>query len=261
LNLAAPGQPFDPLASAYDLEFTDTPIGRFMRRAVWRRMDARFQPGQRVLELNCGTGEDAAHLALNGVRVFATDEAGEMVGLAAAKTARLGLSDLVTVRKLSLEDLSLLEGEMFDGALSNFGGLNCVADLAVVARSLAAVLRPGATAMLCVMGPLTPWEWLWFLSHGQPAKAFRRLNRGGCHWRGMTIRYPSVGELGRAFAPHFTVLETSAIGALIPPPYSRAWAEKHPRMLAALDRWERRWETSPLLYRLADHYLVELRRV
>src|SRR5271165_331684 len=249
------------MASAYDLEFTHTSIGRFMRQAVWRRMDARFQPGQRVLELNCGTGEDAAHMALKGVRVFATDQAGEMTSVAAAKVARLGLSDLVTVKKLSLEDLRRLHGEMFDGALSNFGGLNCVADLAVVARALAALLRPGAIAMLCLMGPLAPWEWLWFLAHGQPAKAFRRLKRGGCQWRGMSVRYPSVGALRRAFAPHFKLLETSAVGALIPPPYSKSWAEKYPRMLAALDRWERQWETNPLLYRLADHYLVELMRL
>jgi SAM-dependent methyltransferase len=259
--LSAPGQPFDRLASAYDREFTETTIGKLMRQAVWRRMDARFQPGQRVLELNCGTGEDAAHLALNGVRVLATDQAGEMISMAAAKAARLGLDDLITVRKLSLDELRLLDGELFDGALSNFGGLNCVADLAGVAAALAARLRPGAIAMLCVMGPVTPWEWLWFLSHGQPAKAFRRLKRGGCQWRGMTIRYPSVGELRKAFAPYFAWVETSAVGALIPPPYSKAWAEKHPRLLATLDRWERQWETQPLLYRLADHYLVELKRL
>ena len=51
----------------------------------------------------------------------------------------------------------------FDGALSNFGGLNCVDDLGVRR------LRPGlggaarGVALLCVMGPVVPWEWGWFL--------------------------------------------------------------------------------------------------
>src|SRR5271157_2351459 len=115
------------MASAYDLEFTHTSIGRFMRQAVWRRMDARFQPGQRVLELNCGTGEDAAHMALRGVRVFATDQSSEMTSVAEAKAARLGLNHLITVKQLSIDELGLLDGEVFDGVLSNVGGLNCVA--------------------------------------------------------------------------------------------------------------------------------------
>ena len=51
--------PFDAMAAAYARSFTESAIGRYMRAAVWRWLDAAFQPGDRVLELNCGTGEDA----------------------------------------------------------------------------------------------------------------------------------------------------------------------------------------------------------
>ena len=65
--------PFDALAADYDRSFTASAIGQRMRAAVWRRLDTAFAPGERVLELNCGTGEDAVHLAERGVRVLATD--------------------------------------------------------------------------------------------------------------------------------------------------------------------------------------------
>src|SRR5438105_630832 len=95
---------------------------------------------------------------------------------------------------------------------------------AAVWRRLDAAFQPGARALLCVMGPLVPWEWGWYLAHGQPRKAFRRLRAGGTPWRGLTIRYPSAGALRRAFAPHFAARRVAAVGALIPPSYAEPWA-------------------------------------
>jgi hypothetical protein len=40
----------------------------------------------------------------------------------------------------------------------------------------------------------------------------------------------------------------------------RDWAEKHPRTLAWLNRWERRLETAPPMPWLADHYVLEMER-
>lgn len=247
---------FDALAADYDLRFTGTPLGALLRQAVQRRLDARFAPGERVLELACGTGEDAVHLGRRGVRVLATDASPAMVERVRAKMAGL---DGVEARQLAIEDLASLSGP-FDGAFSDFGGLNCVADLDAVGRALADLLRPGAAVLLCVMGPLAPWEWAGFLRRGEPAKAFRRLRRGGVEWRGLTVRYPSPAALRRAFGPAFRPLRLSAVGALLPPTEWEAWAARHPRLLATLARWERRLETVPPLPWLADHYLLELAR-
>ena len=48
-----------------------------MRAAVWARCAARFRPGFRILEMNCGTGEDARWLASQGMQVLATDIFGQ----------------------------------------------------------------------------------------------------------------------------------------------------------------------------------------
>jgi len=251
---------FEAAAAGYDRQFTDTVIGTLLRRAVWRRIDAHFAASARVLEMNCGTGEDAVHLARRGVRVLATDAAASMVALTAARAEREGLRERVEVAQLSWEQLDRLEQHGFDGVLSNFGGLNCVADIESIRKPLAQRLRPGAVAVLCLMGPLVPWEWLWFTLRGEPRKAWRRLARGGASWRGLRIRYPSIGRLRRSLAPEFEPLRVAAIGALVPPPYTESWSARHPGLLRLLDRWERRLETLPPLPWLADHYLLELRR-
>ena len=201
--------PFDALAASYDDHFSKSRIGHLMRSRVWRRLDSCFSSGQRVLDLGCGTGEDAVHLGRRDIEVLATDRSAEMVGLTREKVARVGLESHVRVERLALESLHKLATPMFDGALSNFGGLNCVADLPAVSEALAARLHPGATAMLCLMGPVVPWEWVWFLAHGEPGKAFRRLKRGGADWRG-TQDPLSVGR--RCLSGLFTVFRAVSGG-------------------------------------------------
>lgn len=257
--------PFDAMAAGYDAAFTEGLVGRLMRGLVWERLDLAFRPGQRILELGCGTGADAIHLARRGVGVLATDASQGMLDVTREKLAAAGLGDLVEVAQIGIEELPALAAASalrppFDGALSNFGALNCVSDLRGVAAGLAGLLRPGAAAILCVMGPLAPWEWAWYGRRGQWARALRRLRRGGTPWRGLTIRYPRPGALRRAFEPWFALRRLAAVGALLPPSYAEEWARGRPALLWALARLEGRLGAAPPLPQLADHYLIELER-
>jgi SAM-dependent methyltransferase len=249
------------LAADYDRTFTATVLGGRYRAAVWRRLEARWSAGDRVLELNCGTGEDAVHLARRGVAVMATDISSAMVAATRRKADEAGVGPLVETATLAIEDLGREASALgrFDGALSNFGGLNCVPDLAAAGIDLAGVLRPGASAILCVMGPLVPWEWAWFTMRGEPKRALRRLRRQP-EWRGLSLHYPSPGRLRRAFAPAFQPERTAALGVFLPPPYAETLALRHPAAVDRLDRLERRVERLPGLAYLSDHYLVELVR-
>lgn len=252
---------FDTVADSYDGQFTRTTIGSLMREAVWARCAARFSRGSRVLEMNCGTGEDALWLAQYGVEVIATDVSAPMLRVARDKLSASPARAAARFEQLAWEDLDCFSEGEFDGALSNFGGLNCVADLRAAAKALATKLRPGAVAILCIMGPVVPWEWGWFLAHGNPKSAFRRLRRGGTTWSGMTIRYPSIRATRRAFSSDFRVLRVAAIGALMPPPYAGKWIGRYPRALSALNRLERKLDSLWPLPWFADHFLVEFERV
>ena len=58
---------FDAIAEEYDRIFTDSVIGKAQRSLVHAALNDRFYMGQRILELNCGTGEDAILLASQGL--------------------------------------------------------------------------------------------------------------------------------------------------------------------------------------------------
>ena len=79
---SAAGAAFDRIAEDYDQRFTDTLIGRAQRDAVWRVLAQTWKKDDRVLELNCGTGEDAIFLAGNGISVLACDASRQMIAKA-----------------------------------------------------------------------------------------------------------------------------------------------------------------------------------
>ena len=260
LNLDAPA--FDDLAAAYDAVFTGSALGRSLRALTWKRLDAALAGVSRVLEIGCGTGEDAIHLALRGARVLATDPSPSMLRIAAEKAAQAGVTQRIEFRRVPMERLGAeLAGERFDGVWSNFGAVNCVPGLAAAAAELAALLEPGAPLAWVVMGKHVPWEWLWFLSRGDARKAFRRERRGGAVWRGMRIAYPTPAELARALAPRFESTRCRPLGFVLPPSYASAWLERRPRLLAALARVERAAQRCEPLAAFADHYIFEARRL
>src|SRR5437763_7878571 len=175
-SFAMPAAVFDQFAHDYDEHFGGI-LGRLFRRAVWRWLDAAFQPGEQVLELSCGTGADALHLAEQGVRILATDPSAGMLEVARKKILAEGGSERIQLRQLAIEQMGSLQADFpggFSGAFSNFGGINFVPDLDETARALASLIKPGGRVVLCIVGPNVPGEWAWFLGHGPPLEAFRR---------------------------------------------------------------------------------------
>jgi 2-polyprenyl-3-methyl-5-hydroxy-6-metoxy-1,4-benzoquinol methylase len=223
---------FERLAERYDELWTDTAIGRAQRNAVWRVVDGLFRAGDCVLDIGCGTGEDAAHLAARGVRVHAVDASRAMVARASARG--------VEAQVMRAEDLGGLGGG-FDGAISNFGALNCVGDLAPVARALGSLVRPGGYLAICTMGRFCAWEMLYY------KKAFRRLpGRSG------EVYYPTVRKLRADFAADFELRYWTGIGMLVPPSYVKL-PGRVVTLLAKIDR-------LPFLRASADHRLLVFER-
>ncbi len=248
--------PFDDLAADYDRSFTRSACGMTLRAMVWERLPRVFGTRHRILEIGCGTGEDAVHLARAGHRVVATDASEEMIRIARLKAISAGCADRIDFHAMPIEALHTLPREQrFDGVFSNFGAINCVADVRRLAHSLATRLERGAPLMFVVMGRHVPWEWAWYLAHGDRQRAFRRLDRAGTRWRGLTIHYPTPPELAGALAPEFVTRRRSALGFALPPSYAARWLDSRPRVLSALAGIERLMQR--VTAGLADHYVLE----
>jgi ubiquinone/menaquinone biosynthesis C-methylase UbiE len=252
---------FDEAAAVYDQAFTRTAIGGAERDAVWGELKRVFHRGQRILELNCGTGVDAAYLAERGVKVLACDIAPRMIEVARQRLSRTSVQDLVHFRVLATEEIGSLMGEdPFDGAFSNFGGLNCVEDLSAVARRLAEILKPGGQALLCIAGRFVPAEIVWHLAHGSARNAMRRLRPGrGNHQ--IRVYYPSARAVSRLFAPQFALRSWRGIGVTLPPAYLEPWARRYPKLLHRLARVDRLLGRVPLLRGMAGHVLLQFERL
>src|SRR5215469_16530057 len=154
---------FDAAASTFDARFGEWRSVAVQRAAVRDSLVAVFPRGGTILEIGGGTGEDAVWLAQRGFKVFSTDAAPMMVEAARPKLAAFGLN-AETVAAEDLEHFAeqYLDGtgsrSRFDGAFSNFAGLNCVDELDSFARGLARLLRPGSAAVLVLFGKCAPGE-------------------------------------------------------------------------------------------------------
>jgi demethylmenaquinone methyltransferase/2-methoxy-6-polyprenyl-1,4-benzoquinol methylase len=114
---------------------------------VWRKKAARaldLPAGSAVVDLCCGTGEQAVELARRGYRVAASDFCVPMLALAEPKYRRQQRPP----RGFAADALSTPFGDSrFDGATVSFG-LRNVSDLDLAMRELHRVLRPGGRLAL-----------------------------------------------------------------------------------------------------------------
>jgi SAM-dependent methyltransferase len=257
---------FTALAAGYDADFTYTALGRILRRRVWRRLRQNFEPGQHVLEVACGTGEDAVWLAGQGIQVTATDGSPEMIRVLRKKALRQDRGSCIIAEVLSLQSIAAGETPFdlgsFDGAFSNFGGLNTIDDWPALAGGLAALVRPGGRLVLVPMGPLCPWEIGWHLAHGQPRRAFRRFKgstRARVGERTIPIWYPSAGRLRRDFRPWFKTMTVESLGLWLPPSYLRRLLCRWPEFWVGLSGLEA--ATGRLTAGAGDHYILILERL
>lgn len=238
--LEAGRQYWDLTAETYDQVFPETLIGRAQRGAVWTALEQAFQSGQRVLELNCGTGMDAVHLAKNGIRVLGCDLSPRMIELAAQRSVASEVAERAVFRAIPTEEIAQLIPEgPFDGAFSNFSGLNHVEDLSRVARDLGQLLRPGARVLICMIGRVAPWDVIWQLAHRNLKGAMRRRRPQLANPK-MKAYHPSVRFIARAFHPNFRLRHWQGIGITVPPSFMEPWARRFPTVLKGMvyaDKW------------------------
>jgi ubiquinone/menaquinone biosynthesis C-methylase UbiE len=259
-----PRAAFDRMAESYDAVFTQSAIGRAQRSVVWETLKRVFQPGDKILELNCGTGEDAQFLARRGISVLACDASPRMIEMAKRRSKSDDLAAPPQFRVLPNEHLNQLSHLSFDGALSNFSGLNCVADLRQVATELGRLVKTGGMAVICVSSRLCFWEVVWYSTRANFKKAFRRASGATVAQLDgifVPVWYPTVRTMQQTFAPGFRLRSIRAVGLFVPPSYVEAWASKHGRMLALLDKMDRACANWPVLRILGDHILLEFEKV
>lgn len=246
---------FDAFAESYDDDFSETDLGRILRRRVWEVLERRSRAGEHWLELACGTGVDAAWMAGRGVRMTCGDGSAAMLRQTQTRARRLNLP--IDTVQLDLAQPPAF-ATRFDGVLSNFGGLNTIPDLRPLAARLADCVRVGGSLVLVPMGKHCPWETAWYAAHGDFGRALRRYRQPAIARIGsavIPIWYPSLKEIEAAFGEWFGLKSADSLGLLLPPTY----LEKVTPAILRLDKIERR--ISRWFPAVGDHLILVFERL
>jgi ubiquinone/menaquinone biosynthesis C-methylase UbiE len=261
--MATQPTPFDQIAEAYDACFSDIPTGRFQRDLVWRHLPSPA-PGATALELNCGTGVDAVHLARMGYSVLATDVSSAMVRRTQKKAESMGLEGKISTQVINIQSIASQNNPIsltrFDLIFSDFGGLNCLSpqEVTQLISTLPRLIKPGGCFIAVVMGRFCWWEMLYFMLKGRPKSAFRRLSA-----RPVMASLASDSVIQTWYhAPGLLTKPRPGslypIGFFLPPSYLDPFFRKRPRFLQFLNRLDVHFQPSVLAH-ASDHYLIKIR--
>lgn len=261
--------PFDTAAGTYDDQFTNSRIGRILRKGVWNYME-RVLAGTKkinILELNCGTGEDALFFARKGHRVTATDVSEEMIKRTNEKIKKAGLQNSIETKKMDARELrDNITEKTFDLVFSNFGGLNCIErdQLVELSAAIADCLNHGGRFIGVIMGKVCLWESLYFLARLDLDKVFRRntSDRVAVRVNGRAVDtwYYDPAEFTTFFKQEFRKVNLRPLGFFIPPSYMENAMARHENILSLLDKMETAITSVPVLAYFADHYIIDLEK-
>lgn len=235
-----------------------------MRGLVHKTCLQYFRPGDSILELNAGTGEDAMFLAANGMNIHATDISDEMINIIRSKIKTGNIAGKVSADVLSFDDIDKVSGGPFNGAFSNFGGLNCINDFSKLSEDIHGKLKPGGIFIAVVMNKFCPWEIFYYLLKLDPKNAFRRFKKSGimAELNGEKVKtyYFSPAQFSAAFGRHFEKIKILSLGFKTPPPYLSGIYHKLKPLVHLWMKFDEFTMKLPVFNRFGDHFIVILKR-
>ncbi len=253
---------FSRTAERYDAYAQDHPHLSRLRGKVYTHLERFVPAGARILELNAGTGTDAAELARRGFSVHATDISPGMLARARDKASRTEIAGRMTVQACSFTELDKMVGGPYDAVFSDLGGLNCVPDLSVTIRQLPQLLKPGGIVTWVLMPPICLWE-MAEIFRGHPRLAFRRLAKHGTrsHLEGLFfgVYYFTPRQVIRWFGPGYDLLAVEGLAVLTPTAESKNFIRFHPHLYQALAWLDDRLAARPPWRGWGDFFILTLR--
>lgn len=236
-------------------------VDQYMRSCVYRHVNNLIPSHSSILELNCGSGIDAAYFALKGHQVLATDIAKSSADYVNQKKQKLQLKNL-TFKLLDFENLDMLKPQKFDYIFSNFGGFNCVSNPEYTFSKFKQILQPNAIVSLCILGPYYPWEWLYALK-GDFKVAFRRLKKGGAlaNVEGKKVHtfYYTPQQIKQKMGKDFEVIKVESLGYTFPSVnFEKVHRfKKFSKSLIYLDQKMHQWKLAPSY--IGDYFIISFR--
>lgn len=249
----------------FDQQYCINKIIEYKRDRVRTHLRNYLSPGQYILELNSGTGEDAIWLARKGCRVHATDISVGMMEVLKRKVIHDELQNSISFELCSFTNLKGLSDKgPYDMIFSNFAGLNCTTEIKKVLDSFDGLLKPKGIVVLVLLPKFCLWEFL-LLFKGKFKTATRRIfSRNGAVAKiegiSFRCRYYNPSCITKALNQHFTLLGTEGLCTIVPPSYIANFTEKHPALFSFLKRKEEKMKSKWPWKLIGDYYIISLQK-
>jgi cyclopropane fatty-acyl-phospholipid synthase-like methyltransferase len=131
----------------YELGMRLLTLGRLDR--AYDRLAAHIEPGQRVLDLGCGTGALSLRAARRGATVKAIDLNADMLEIARKRTREAGLAQTVQLEEMGVAELDDEDTHSYDAVMSGL----CFSELSddeltYTLEQVVRILKPGGLLLV-----------------------------------------------------------------------------------------------------------------
>jgi SAM-dependent methyltransferase len=255
---------FNSYAAEYDQHFTQSPIGRMQRERVYRHLLPLLNKETKLLEINCGTGEDALFLSPKVAHILATDISTEMIKEAKRKKGKTNIMN-VDFAAIDARTLHKNLDSCFDLLFSDFGGLNCLSseELKLFSENISSFIHTQGKLVLVIMGKKCLWENFLFLKQ-KDKRLYRRNTDSGVptNINNSTFNtyYYSPRQIEFLFADSFIAKKIRPIGFFVPPSYLNPYFLNKKWALRLLISLEKLVGSFSFLSNYSDHYLIVLEK-
>lgn len=256
---------FNNYAGQYDEHFTNSIIGKAQRQRVYSYLcSLNYFANKDILEINCGTGEDAKMFNEHKAHVTATDISEKMIAFAKQKNENSSIKFIIS----SIQEIETkTNSNKFDAVFSNFGGLNCLNEKELIqfSKTITNLTHPKSDLVFVIMGTNCFIEKLYFFLKLNKTKALRRKQKLGVETKinnnAFTTYYYSPKQIKTIFKSNFEIMNIQPIGLFIPPSYLEPFVKKHLIFSKFLMKLDSVFARFSFLSNNADHYLIHLKRI
>ncbi|MBS1934598.1 MAG: class I SAM-dependent methyltransferase [Bacteroidetes bacterium] len=265
MNEISVASAFTRQSAIFDAIYSEDKIIQYKRERVRNHVSGLLSPNCNILELNCGTGEDAVFFAKLGHIVHATDSSEGMQELLKEKIKKNHLEERVSCELCSYTNLEQLERKgPYDLIFSNFAGLNCTNELDKVLTSFDALLKPRGTVVLVLLPKFCLWETL-LIAKGKFKTATRRWfgTRGRkAHIEGVFFKcwYFNPSYIKKRIKNKYEIQNIEGLCTIVPPSYIEHFGEKYPRLFEFLKKKETILKNKFPWRSIGDYYIISFRK-
>jgi len=211
---------YDIFSKDYDLGFLNNNIGTLCRKRVHAYLKRYIKENSFVLDIGCGTGEDALYVASLNCSVDAIDISKEMLKIAKNKSKSNPCGYRVRFLKESVN--SLKYNRDYDFVLLNFGVFNFIDDIPSFVEFIGKSLRDGGFLFIVSYNKLNFWEIIYFFIKKEISEIFRRKKQNLSLHTGGTkiIVHPyAPRDIKKILSNKLNPVKITPVNSFIPPAF------------------------------------------